>query len=311
MMVSPSVFYAAFACRVPVVQTLHNFRMLCPAGSFFRGDRICEECSEKGLWCSLKYSCYRGSRLQTFVSAAILKVHRVLGTYRRVNFICLTEFNKKKLSQLNQRKKQIIDMDNVYIKPNFTYEEANFENSSQLDYFMFVGRIEALKGIDVAIRAFEGMPDQKLVVAGDGPLMADMKEYVRSHHMKNVEFTGYLQKHELQERYSRAKAVIMCSQCYEAFAMTIAEAYSYGVPVIAGDVGNLRTMVEENVTGIRFVYNSPEELRNKVMQFEQMDIGALKKHAKQFYNQRLRPEENYRMLEQIYFELIKKTQWKG
>jgi glycosyltransferase involved in cell wall biosynthesis len=176
---------------------------------------------------------------------------------------------------------------------------------------MFVGRIEALKGIDVAIQAFEGLPDQKLVVAGDGPLMADMKEYVSSHHMKNVEFTGYLPKHDLQQRYSRAKAVIVCSQCYETFGMTIAEAYSYGVPVIAGDVGNLRNMVEENVTGIRFIYNSPEDLRKKVIQFDQMDIGALKKSARQFYNQRLRPEDNYRMLEQIYFELIQKTQWKG
>lgn len=102
MMVSPSVFYAAFDCKVPVVQTLHNFRMLCPAGSYFRGDRICEECSEKGLQCSLKYGCYRNSKAQTFVSAAILKIHRMLGTYRKVNFICLTEFNKEKLSKLNK-----------------------------------------------------------------------------------------------------------------------------------------------------------------------------------------------------------------
>jgi glycosyltransferase involved in cell wall biosynthesis len=310
MMVSPSVFYAAFSCKVPVVQTLHNFRMLCPAGSFFRDGRICEECAEKGLQCSLKYSCYRGSRLQTFVSAAILKVHRVFGTYRRVNFICLTEFNKKKLSQLNRGRKQMVDMDKVYIKPNFTYEEANFESSSQLDYFLFVGRIEALKGIDVAIRAFEGLPDQKLVVAGDGPLMAEMKEYVGSHHMENVEFTGYLQKQELQKRYSRAKAVIMCSQCYEAFAMTIAEAYSYGVPVIAGDVGNLRNMVVENVTGIRFVYDSPEDLRENVLRYNQMDIEKMKKNAKQFYEQRLRSEDNYKILEQIYLDILRKQEIK-
>jgi glycosyltransferase involved in cell wall biosynthesis len=227
-----------------------------------------------------------------------------------VNFICLTEFNKKKLSQLNRGRKQMVDMDKVYIKPNFTYEEANFESSSQLDYFLFVGRIEALKGIDVAIRAFEGLPDQKLVVAGDGPLMAEMKEYVGSHHMENVEFTGYLQKQELQKRYSRAKAVIMCSQCYEAFAMTIAEAYSYGVPVIAGDVGNLRNMVVENVTGIRFVYDSPEDLRENVLRYNQMDIEKMKKNAKQFYEQRLRSEDNYKILEQIYLDILRKQEIK-
>jgi glycosyltransferase involved in cell wall biosynthesis len=306
MMVSPSVFYAAFACHVPVVQTLHNFRMLCPAGSFFRGDRICEECSEKGLACSLKYACYRGSRVQTMVSAAILKVHRMLGTYRKVNFICLTEFNKKKLGQLNKKGANVIDMNRVYIKPNFTFQDdENFESSSHLDYFLFVGRVEALKGIGVVIRAFEKMPDQRLVVAGDGPLMEEMQTYIREHDMHNVEFAGYLSKKpELQEKYRKARAVIMSSQCYEAFAMTIAEAYSYGVPVIAGDIGNLRNMVEENSTGLRFIYDSPDDLVRKVRKFNEMDIAALKKNAKQFYDSRLRPEDNYRILEKIYEKVM-------
>lgn len=307
MMVSPSVFYAAFHCHVPVVQTLHNFRMLCPAGSFFRGDSVCEECSEHSLRCSLKYGCYRGSRVQTLVSAAILKIHRMLGTYRKVNFICLTEFNKKKLSQLNRKGKKVIDMNKVYIKPNFTFQDdGKFESSSHLDYFLFVGRVEALKGIDVVIRAFEKIPDQRLVVAGDGPLMGEMKEYIRTHHMENVEFAGYLSKAQLQEKYRKARAVIMSSQCYEAFAMTIAEAYSYGVPVIAGDIGNLRNMVEENVTGIRFCYDSPEDLAQKVQQYNVMDIEKMKRNAKRFYQQRLRPEDNYQILKKIYFDILER-----
>ncbi len=307
MMVSPSVFYAAFHCHVPVVQTLHNFRMLCPAGSFFRGDRICEECSEYGLQCSLKYGCYRGSRAQTFVSAAILKIHRMLGTYHKVHFICLTEFNKEKLSQLNKKGRDVIDLDKVYLNPNFTFQDdASFESSSHLDYFLFVGRVEALKGIDVVIRAFEQMPDQRLVVAGDGPLMGQMKEYIRAHGMKNVELAGYLSKTQLQEKYRKARAVIMSSQCYEAFAMTIAEAYSYGVPVIAGDIGNLRNMVEENITGIRFCYDSPDDLVKKVQQYNVMDIEQMKNNAKRFYEQRLRPEDNYQILEKIYHDVLER-----
>lgn len=307
MVVSPSVFYAAFHCHVPVVQTLHNFRMLCPAGSFFRGDRICEECSEHGLQCSLKYGCYRGSRVQTFVSAAILKIHRMLGTYRKVHFICLTEFNRQKLSQLNKKGREVIDMNKVYIKPNFTFQDdVNFESSSHLDYFLFVGRVEALKGIDVVIRAFEQMPDQRLVVAGDGPMMEQMQDYIRTHGMQNVEFAGYLSKAQLQEKYRKARAVIMSSQCYEAFAMTIAEAYSYGVPVIAGDIGNLRNMVEENVTGIRFQYDSPEELAKKVRQYNVMDIEKMKDNAKRFYEHRLRPEDNYQSLKKIYFDILER-----
>ncbi len=305
MVVSPSVFYAAFHCHVPVVQTLHNFRMLCPAGSYFRGDRICEECSEKGLQCSLKYGCYRGSKAQTFVSAAILKIHRMLGTYRKMNFICLTEFNREKLSRLNEGGKQIVDMKKVYIKPNFTFQEGiSGEVQKAGDYFLVVGRVEALKGIDVVVKAFEKIPDQKLIVAGDGPMMAEMKAYIKDHNMSNVKFAGYLDKAKVQEKYRGAKAVIMASQCYEAFAMTIAEAYSNAVPVIAGNVGNLANMVEEGVTGIKFVYDSPDDLAAKILKYNTMDIAKMKQNAKTFYEKRLKPEDNYRILEEIYHKIM-------
>ena len=301
MVVSPSVFYAAFHCHVPVVQTLHNFRMLCPAGSYFRGDRICEECSEKGLQCSLKYGCYRGSKAQTFVSAAILKIHRMLGTYRKVNFICLTEFNREKLSRLNEGGKQIVDMKKVYIKPNFTFQEGiSGEVQKAGDYFLVVGRVEALKGIDVVVKAFEKIPDQKLIVAGDGPMMAEMKAYIKDHNMSNVKFAGYLDKAKVQEKYRGAKAVIMASQ----FAMTIAEAYSNAVPVIAGNVGNLANMVEEGVTGIKFVYDSPDDLAAKILKYNTMDIAKMKQNAKTFYEKRLKPEDNYRILEEIYHKIM-------
>jgi glycosyltransferase involved in cell wall biosynthesis len=196
-------------------------------------------------------------------------------------------------------------MNKVYIKPNFTFQDdENFKSSGHLDYFLFVGRVEPLKGIGVVIKAFEKMPDQRLVVAGDGPLMDQMKSYTKVHKMTNVEFAGYLSKQQLQEKYRKARAVIMSSQCYEAFAMTIAEAYSYGVPVIAGDIGNLRNMVDEGNTGLRFKYDSPADIVNKVRAFNRMDIATMKQNARQFYANRLRPEDNYRILEEIYRNIL-------
>lgn len=312
-MVSPSVFYAAFGCRVPVVQTLHNFRMLCPAGSFFRDTVICEECVADGLRCSVRHKCYRGSTSQTVVSAMILKIHRMLGTYRRVNFICLTEFNRNKLlNALNApsvpKQRWAVDADRVYIKPNFTFAEglAPSSESGQEEYFLFAGRVEALKGIDIAIKAFEKLPEKKLYIAGTGPMMEEMQAYVKEHQLTNIRFLGYLQKEEMSERFYHAKAVIMTSQCYEAFAMTIAEAYSYGVPVIAGSVGNMDGMVKEGITGVKFQYNSAEELAEKVREFETLDIQKLKENARAFYQERLRPEDNYKKLEEIYEDILTK-----
>lgn len=306
-MVSPSVFYAAFHCKVPVVQTLHNFRMLCPAGSFFRDNVICEECVNKGMRCGIKHKCYRGSKAQTLVSAAILLIHRMIGTYRRMNFICLTEFNRKKLLDSLDAKREIVDPKRVYIKPNFTFAEEIVPNTIPLEkeYFLFAGRVEALKGIDIAIKAFEKLPDEKLYVAGTGPMMEEMQAYVEEHGMKNVRFLGYLQKEEMSRRFYNAKAVIMTSQCYEAFAMTIAEAYSYGVPVIAGRVGNMDGMVKEGVTGVKFTYDSAEDLAAKVKEFDQMDLAELKTNSREFYETRLRPEDNYQKLMKIYEDMSK------
>ena len=305
-MVSPSVFYAAFHCKVPVVQTLHNFRMLCPAGSFFRNNRICEECVEQGMKCAVKHKCYRNSTAQTIVSAMILKIHRALGTYRKVNFICLTEFNRQKILE-SLRGKNVIDEKHLYIKPNFTFAEGVTpdDETEKEDYFLFAGRIESLKGIDIAVRAFEQLPDEKLYVAGTGPMMNEMKEYVASHQMKNVEFLGFLQKKEMKEKFYHAKAVIMSSQCYEAFAMTIAEAYSYGVPVVAGRVGNMDGMVKEGITGVKFTYNSSDDLAEKIREFDRLNLSELKENARNFYETRLRPEDNYQKLLKIYEDISK------
>ena len=305
-MVSPSVFYAAFACKVPVVQTLHNFRMLCPAGSFFRGNVICEECVTKGMQCAVKYKCYRNSKIQTIVSAMILWVHRKLGTYK--NFICLTEFNRQKLLDAidsGTKKGKIVNASKVFIKPNFTFTEGIVPNAEkgEEEYFLFAGRVEALKGADIAIKAFEHIPDKQLYIAGDGPLMEEMQNYVRTHNIKNIRFLGYLQKEEMSQKFYHAKAVIMTSQCYEAFAMTIAEAYSYGVPVIAGRVGNMDGMVNEGETGVKFIYNSADDLAKKIQEFEKMDIAVLKENARNFYQMRLRPEDNYQKLMEIYRDM--------
>lgn len=119
---------------------------------------------------AIRHKCYRNSKLQSFVSAAILQIHRFVGTYRRVNFICLTEFNRKKLLESLDTKKEIVNPERVYIKPNFTFAEEIVPNEVRSDeeYFLFAGRVEALKGIDIAVRAFEKLPDKKLYVAGNG-----------------------------------------------------------------------------------------------------------------------------------------------
>lgn len=321
-LVSPSVYYAAFRCNVPVVQTMHNFRLLCPGGSFFMEDEgnghICEQCVSKGLSCAVRNSCYRHSKAQTIVSAAILKIHRMLGTYRRINFICLTEFNRYKLLMLNNGRKKIINPANVYVKPNFTYDLAGMSgklpdtqvtgtqgmHGGRSDrYYVYVGRLEKLKGTELLVDAFAKMPDRKLVILGNGPLEETLKKRVADNGYKNIVMAGRVTGDAYVKLLGGAQAIISASQCYETFGMSIAESYSLSVPAIAGDMGNIGDIVKEGVTGIHFQYDSSDALIEAVKRFETMNRAELAANARRYYEDNLTPQSNYERLKEIYDDI--------
>ena len=116
-LISPAVYYAARRCRVPVVQTVHNFRLLCPGAVYYRDGHVCEDCVEHGLLCAVRHKCYRNSAFQTLVCVAGMKIHRFMGIYGRIYYICLTEFNRRKLLQMKQIKEE-----QVFVKPNFEWD---------------------------------------------------------------------------------------------------------------------------------------------------------------------------------------------
>lgn len=117
--ISPSVFQACFKEHVPAVQTLHNFRIFCPNGILMRDGHVCEECPQHGLGCAVRHSCYRGSRAQSLVCAGIYAFHRLLGTYRKVNLITLTEFDRSKLLEFNRKASRLVfTPERLYCKPN-------------------------------------------------------------------------------------------------------------------------------------------------------------------------------------------------
>lgn len=296
-LISPSIYYAARVMKVPVVQTIHNFRLLCPGATFYRNEKICEECITKGLRCALKHSCYRGSKLQTLACVINTKIHRITGIYRKINYICLTKFNKEKLLQLNiSGKRQIIDPTKVFIKPNFTFDMSSKIIEGKREYYLFIGRVERIKGLDILLDAFSGLPNENLVIAGTGSLLGKYKKIATD----NVMFTGFLNKQELAQYLSKAKAVIVPSQWYETFGMIIVEAYAAHKPVIVGNIGNIALLVDEGKTGIHFKYNSAKSLQNAISRFKEMDSVEMEMNAYKKYKKEFTDQTNYSILRSIY-----------
>ena len=297
-LISPAVYYAAKSMHLPVAQTVHNFRLLCPGGTFYRDGQICEDCVEHGLKCAVKHGCYRGSKIQTLACVISTWLHRMTGIYGKINYICLTEFNKQKLLQFKQ-----IRQEQTYIKPNFTYLPSVKNKKS--DFFLFIGRIEEIKGVPIILKAFEKMPDKNLVIAGAG---TKLEEYRKSEKkFSNIKFQGYVEKDKLEKLLCNTTAVIVASQWYETFGMIIVEAFASRVPVIVGDIGNVADLVDDEVNGVKFQYDSADALVEAIKHFEKLDRDKLCRNAFEKYTKYYSENENYEMLEGIYNSIKSKN----
>ncbi len=302
-LISPSVYYAALDCGIPAVQTVHNYRLLCPAATLVKRSRICEDCLQRGLSCAVKGRCYRGSLAQTLVSVLILKVHRLLGTYRKIYYICLTDFNRKKLLQINERGCRQIWPEHVYVKSNFVWPGEAACELPRKDQFLYVGRLDDIKGIRTLVEAWREMGDKELLICGSGPSEAWVKGYLERHHRKQVKLLGQVSHEQVQKLLRESRALIMPTQWYEGQPMVILESYAAGTPVIGSRMGNVKDMIKEGITGITVAPGSPEQLREAILQLPEFDAAVIRRHFEIYYD----PEKNYAQLAEIYQKVIEKT----
>ena len=304
--ISPSVFQACFKEHVPAVQTLHNFRIFCPNGILMRDGHVCEECPQHGLGCAVRHSCYRGSRAQSLVCAGIYAFHRLLGTYRKVNLITLTEFDRSKLLEFNRKaSRPVFTPGRLYCKPNGVAapNHSPLPWAQRKNQIVFAGRLEELKGLRTAIEAWQllGPDAPQLIVAGTGPLEAWAKENAPD----TVTFTGQLPHGTLTELLAQSRAALCPSLCYESFALIPAEAHAVGTPVLASDLGNVGAAVQEGIDGLHFAPGNAAALADAVRKLqnvgETFDLTAMQQKACQAYN----AEQNYRELMTIYREIMR------
>ena len=293
-LISPAVYYAARSMKVPVVQTVHNFRLLCPGATFYRDGHICEDCVKNGLKCAVKYSCYRGSKAQTLVCAISTWLHRTTGIYGKINYICLTEFNKDKLLQLKH-----IKPERVFVKPNFVENNSFIPEEERLNQFVFVGRLDKLKGVDILFEAWKRMGEGaiKLIVCGMGPMEGWCKSFIKEN-VVNIEMRGFVPNDEALKIIANSKALVLPTQWYEGFPMSIVEAFSVGTPVICSDLGNAGSVVEEGITGYKFQFDSIEDMITCVMKCNSICESTASKYYEKYTEKR-----NYAMLIDVYESL--------
>ena len=297
-LISPSVYWAASRFGIPVVQTLHNFRLLCPQATLLRDGNICEECVGRLPWPSIVHRCYRDSRIQSAAVTMMLGIHRGIGTYRNKvsRYIALTDFGRDKFIDAG------FDPLQIDVKPNFVDwippPRPHLRRGG-----LYVGRLSAEKGIEVLLKALASYQGQSVVVIGGGPFENQVRATV------GVKYEGALSLPDVMQRMQKAAYLVLPSTCYEGFPRTLVEAFASGLPVIASRHGPFVELIRHGITGLLFAPGDARDLENKLVWAdthaeEMLEMGLT---ARREYEEKYTPDRNAIMLEAIYKKAMSNT----
>ena len=296
-LLSPSVYYAAKEQDVPVVQSLRNYRLLCPGAYLLRGGRVCEDCLTKRFaWPGVWHGCYRGSRAASATVAAMSTVHHLMGTWRNAVdlFFTPTEFARQKFIQAG------FPAGKIGVKPNFIDPDPG-RGRGQGGYALFVGRLSEEKGIETMLEAWRDVADAlPLKIVGDGPLKPLVDQAAQEN--QAVHSLGSQSHDEVLTLLGDAACLVMPSIWYETFGRTIVEAYAKGTPVLATRLGCMAELVEDDVTGLLFEPGNAQDLAEAVGNFVSRTAQrqAMSDAARAAYLQRYTAQPNYEMLMALY-----------
>jgi glycosyltransferase involved in cell wall biosynthesis len=294
-LLSPSVYDACAAERAPVVQTLHNFRLICPKATLFRDGRPCNDCVGRLVaWPGVAHACYQGSRPRSAVIAAMLGVARLRGTFDTVTFIALSEFARERFIEGG------LPRDRLHVKTNFLDPDPGGRSSDE-GTFVFAGRLAEEKGVDRLLDAWRTLPPHIILnIIGDGPLRPSVERAAAA--LPNVRYRGSAERPIVLEAMRAARAVVVPSQWYEVAPVSVLEAFASGAPVIASRLGSLPELVHDGKQGLLFDPSDAEALSAcvRVLHEAPARAAALGERARATYLERYDGESNYARLMEIY-----------
>jgi len=295
-MLSPSIILEADHSAVPIVQTLHNFRMICANALLYRDGAVCTDCLGKSFPLDgVIHGCYRGSRAGSAIVTAAYAFHRLARTWNRVDlFIAVSEFERELLLRGG------LPAEKVVVKPNFAASDAWKAERNAENVAVFVGRLSPEKGVRTLLSAWKtGRISLRLKIIGDGPMVSEVRACADS--VAGVEYLGVQSQDAVYGEMAKARFLVFPSECFETFGRTVVEAFAQGTPVLAADLGAVRELVEEGATGCRF---APGDINALVAGVHRFPCGEayeqMRANCRDLFLSRFTGDSNYRLLMRIY-----------
>jgi len=258
--ISPSILRALKRHGIPVVMTLHDFKLACPSYTFLRNGTPCEICEGRHFYKAVIHRCVKNSYLSSLLCATEMYLHKMLQTYSKgVDvFIVLSQFSKEKMIRYG------LPEEKIEVLPNCIDVDQYHPHKMVGDYVLFLGKLSEKNGIFTLVQAMKHIPEVKLKVAGEGEMGPLLKEYVAREGLKNLEFLGFVTGEKLAKLMQGCYFTVFPSLCYHNCPMSVLESLASGKPVLASDLGSVPEFVEDGVDGLLFEAGDPTDLAEKI-----------------------------------------------
>jgi glycosyltransferase involved in cell wall biosynthesis len=297
---SPSIIDSARRRRIPMVQTLHDLFLVCPAHSFFVDGEVCEVCGRGAFWHAVPKRCIDGSRASSLLGSAEAYLQAWLGLYKKVDvMIAPSLFLKGKVEALRWPAARLVHL------PYFIPTGPDHSGRNQ-GYVLFAGRISTEKGVATLLEAAELIKAVEFVIAGEGPELNTFRHYARRHGLSNVRFTGYVKGDALERLLEGALCVVVPSISYENLPLSILEAFAHGKPAVASDSGGIPELVKNGITGYVFDPGVPIALAEAIDRISSDERRRVEmgRRAREIVAREYSPESHYGRIIGIYEGLV-------
>lgn len=299
-LISPAAYYAAKSEGKIVIQTLHNYRLLCPNGEFFRQQQVCELCLNKAIPLpGIIHACYRENRMATVAVAGMLTVHRALRTWSNMvdRYITLTEFARQKFIEGG------IPGSKILVKPNFVESDPNC-GTGRGKYAIFVGRLAPEKGLETVLSAWQQLGHiLPLKIVGNGPLAQRVED--ASKQLSGITWLGHKSLSDVYDLVGEATCLIFPSEWYETFGRVVIEAFAKGTPVVASKIGAIAELISHAQNGLLFQPGDPDDLVKQItwLLAHPEHQTKMRQQARAEFEAKYTAEKNYQLLIDIYQSL--------
>lgn len=301
--ISPSILHSLKKFGLPVIQTLHDYKLICPTYKMVAGGRICERCKGHQYYQAVLQRCNKGSFSFSLLNCVEMYIHKFSGIYEKnVDlFIAPSSFLHNKIIEFGINGKKVVHI------PNFIDAEGYSPKYNGENYLVYFGKVSPEKGLFTLVQAIKNIKTSKLLIIGEGELKRNLENYVLQKNIVNVKFLGHIKGERLKRTIRNSLFAILPSEWYENCPYSILEAFALGKPVIGSDIGGIPELIEDGVNGLLFESGNSEELSEKIAYLisrprlrEQMGKNARKK-VEEKYN----PELYYQKVMGVYQKLLR------